>query len=125
MAVKMMLPLLCAALSTVASAGPVDTRVELGSRPALLVADLAEGELKSRLEACLDEPPRRTAFSIGHRGAGLVFPEHTREAYEAAYRMGAGTLECDVTFTKDLELVCRHAQNDLATRFRAYVTRDD
>jgi len=29
--------------------------------------------------------------------------------------MGAGTLECDVTFTKDLELVCRHAQNDLAT----------
>ena len=24
--------------------------------------------------------------------------------------MGAGILECDVTFTKDLELVCRHAQ---------------
>ena len=48
------------------------------------------------------EPPRRTSFSIGHRGAGLVFPEHTLEAYEAAFRMGAGTLECDVTFTKDL-----------------------
>jgi glycerophosphoryl diester phosphodiesterase len=96
-------------------AQPVDTRVELGLRPKLLVADLAEGELKSRLQACLDEPPRRTAFSIGHRGAGLVFPEHTLEAYEAAYRMGAGTLECDVTFTKDLALVCRHAQNDLAT----------
>jgi len=108
---------LAAALACVTAvrAQPVDTRVELGSRPALLVADLAEGELKSRLEACLGEPPRRTAFSIGHRGAGLVFPEHTREAYEAAYRMGAGTLECDVTFTKDLELVCRHAQNDLAT----------
>jgi glycerophosphoryl diester phosphodiesterase len=29
--------------------------------------------------------------------------------------MGAGTLECDVTFTKDLALVCRHSQNDLAT----------
>ena len=67
------------------------------------------------MQACLDEPPRRTAFSIGHRGAGLVLPEHTLEAYEAGYRMGAGTLECDVTFTKDLELVCRHAQNDLAT----------
>jgi glycerophosphoryl diester phosphodiesterase len=108
---------LAAALACVsaAQAQPVDTRVELGARPALLVADLAEGELKSRLEACLDEPPRRTAFSIGHRGAGLVFPEHTLEAYEAAYRMGAGTVECDVTFTKDLELVCRHAQNDLAT----------
>jgi glycerophosphoryl diester phosphodiesterase len=29
--------------------------------------------------------------------------------------MGAGVLECDVTFTADKELVCRHAQNDLAT----------
>jgi glycerophosphoryl diester phosphodiesterase len=44
-----------------------------------------------------------------------VLPEHTLETYEAAHRMGAGTLECDVTFTKDLALVCRHAQNDLAT----------
>jgi glycerophosphoryl diester phosphodiesterase len=109
--------LLAAALgfSAGARAQTVDTRVELGPRPAYLVADLPDGELKARLQACLDEPPRRTAFSIGHRGAGLVFPEHTLEAYEAGYRMGAGTLECDVTFTKDLELVCRHAQNDLAT----------
>ena len=89
--------------------------MELGARPAFLVADMREGELKRRLQSCLNEPPRRTAFSIGHRGAGIVLPEHTLEAYEAAYRMGAGTLECDVTFTKDLELVCRHAQNDLAT----------
>ncbi len=29
--------------------------------------------------------------------------------------MGAGILECDVTFTKDKKLVCRHAQNDLHT----------
>ena len=29
--------------------------------------------------------------------------------------MGAGIIECDVTFTKDLELVCRHSQCDLAT----------
>ncbi|TNY08261.1 glycerophosphodiester phosphodiesterase family protein, partial [Escherichia coli] len=43
------------------------------------------------------------------------FPEHTRESYEAAARMGAGIVECDVTFTKDKELVCRHAQNDLHT----------
>jgi glycerophosphoryl diester phosphodiesterase len=98
-----------------ADAQPVDASVVLGPRPQLLVADLPAGELKARLEACLAEPPRRTAFSIGHRGAGLVFPEHTLEAYEAAYRMGAGTIECDVTFTKDLALVCRHAQDDLAT----------
>lgn len=96
-------------------AQPVDSSVELGARPAMLVADMREGPLKARLAACLEQPPRRTEFSIGHRGAGLVLPEHTAEAYEAAFRMGAGTLECDVTFTKDLELVCRHAQNDLAT----------
>jgi len=29
--------------------------------------------------------------------------------------MGAGILECDVTFTKDKELVCRHSQSDLHT----------
>jgi glycerophosphoryl diester phosphodiesterase len=29
--------------------------------------------------------------------------------------MGAGIVECDVTFTKDKQLVCRHAQNDLHT----------
>jgi glycerophosphoryl diester phosphodiesterase len=89
--------------------------VELGPRPRFLVDDMRDGPLKERLRACLEEPPRRTSFSIGHRGAGLVYPEHTLEAYEAGFRMGAGTLECDVTFTKDLALVCRHSQNDLAT----------
>ncbi len=44
-----------------------------------------------------------------------MFPEHTKESYEAAARMGAGVVECDVTFTKDKQLVCRHAQNDLHT----------
>ena len=44
-----------------------------------------------------------------------MFPEHTKESYEAAARMGAGIVECDVTFTKDKALVCRHAQNDLHT----------
>lgn len=29
--------------------------------------------------------------------------------------MGAGISECDVTFTKDLQLICRHAQCDLHT----------
>jgi len=45
----------------------------------------------------------------------LQFPEHTLESYVAAAQMGAGILECDVAFTKDRELVCRHAQNDLHT----------
>ena len=54
-------------------------------------------------------------FSIGHRGACLQFPEHTLESYKAAAIQGAGIIECDVTFTKDRELVCRHSQCDLHT----------
>jgi glycerophosphoryl diester phosphodiesterase len=90
-------------------------RIDLGPRPEFLVRDMSDSPLKETLVACLDDEPERTDFSIGHRGAPLLFPEHTRESYVAAARMGAGVLECDVTFTKDQELVCRHAQNDLAT----------
>jgi glycerophosphoryl diester phosphodiesterase len=76
---------------------------------------MEDGELKEELLGCFDSKPRRSLLSIGHRGAPLQFPEHTKESYEAAHRMGAGIVECDVTFTKDRELVCRHAQDDLAT----------
>jgi len=89
--------------------------VQLGQRPFFLVDDMADSKLKRRLEACSNGPFRSTDFSIGHRGAALQFPEHTKESYIAGARMGAGILECDVTFTKDKELVCRHAQCDLHT----------
>jgi glycerophosphoryl diester phosphodiesterase len=89
--------------------------IQLGPRPFFLVNDMAEGALKTKLQSCSNGPFQKTAFSIGHRGAPLMFPEHTKESYEAAARMGAGVLECDVTFTKDKALVCRHAQNDLHT----------
>ena len=89
--------------------------VHLGPRPFWLVDDMDEGRLKDRLQSCRADKIRPTDFSIGHRGAPLQFPEHTLESYVAAARMGAGILECDVAFTKDRELVCRHAQNDLHT----------
>ncbi len=71
--------------------------------------------LKTALERCSDKAIRETDFSIGHRGAALQFPEHTKGSYQAAARMGAGIVECDVTFTKDRQLVCRHSQCDLHT----------
>jgi glycerophosphoryl diester phosphodiesterase len=89
--------------------------VQLGPRPYFLVQDMEESALKTKLQQCAEGPFRRTDFSIGHRGAALQFPEHTKESYEAAARMGAGIIECDVTFTADLELVCRHSQCDLHT----------
>jgi glycerophosphoryl diester phosphodiesterase len=90
--------------------------IQLGPRPFFLVNDMADSALKTKLLACTARDSfRRSDFSIGHRGAALQFPEHTKQSYEAAARMGAGIVECDVTFTKDKELVCRHAQNDLHT----------
>ncbi len=91
--------------------------VQLGPRPFFLVNDMQESPLKTQLQACAArrDEYKKSDFSIGHRGAALQFPEHTKESYEAAAIMGAGILECDVTFTKDKELVCRHAQNDLHT----------
>lgn len=89
--------------------------VELGPRPYYLIDQMQDGPLKQRLESCKDMTMKPHPFSIGHRGAPLMFPEHTIESNRAAARMGAGILECDVTFTKDKELVCRHAQNDLHT----------
>jgi len=87
--------------------------IELGPRPFFLINNMDDSELKEKLKKCSTGPIKKTNFSIGHRGAAMQFPEHTRESYKAAVKMGAGIVECDVTFTKDKELVCRHSQCDL------------
>lgn len=99
------------------------SHVQLGMRPFFLVDDMSDSPLKQRLQQCGQRGQFKPSdFSIGHRGAAMQFPEHTRESYTAAARMGAGIVECDVTFTKDKELVCRHAQNDLHTTTNILVT---
>lgn len=89
--------------------------VQLGVRPFYLIDDMDEGPLKDRLAACKDQRFYKTDFSIAHRGAPLQFPEHTEQSYRAAALQGAGIIECDVAFTKDKALVCRHSQCDLHT----------
>jgi len=90
--------------------------VQVGPRPYYLIDKMTDSPLKSKLESCSEGPFAKTDFSIGHRGgAPLQFPEHTKESHEAGARMGAGILECDVTFTRDGQLVCRHDQCDLHT----------
>ncbi len=106
------------------SADEKSPRVQLGPRPFYLVGKMDDSPLKRKLQQCAARPFfSQTDFSIGHRGGGpLQFPEHTKESHEAGARMGAGVLECDVTFTSDGELVCRHDQCDLHTTTNILVT---
>lgn len=92
-----------------------DNNIQLGPRPFYLVEGLDDGPLKRNLQRCAAGPFTPTDFSIGHRGAALQFPEHTKESYMAASRQGAGIIECDVAVAGDGELVCRHDQCDLYT----------
>ncbi|MEO9896009.1 MAG: glycerophosphodiester phosphodiesterase family protein, partial [Paracoccaceae bacterium] len=105
----------CVLLSLVVATPALSDAISTGPRPLYLIDQMDPGPLKEKLLSCAADPVKRTDFSIGHRGAPLQFPEHTAESYVAAARMGAGILECDVTFTSDKQLVCRHAQDDLHT----------
>ena len=88
--------------------------VTVGPRPLFLIDDMADSPLKRpRLVREPPHAPQRLSRSV--TAARPAVSEHTRRSYIAAARMGAGIIECDVTFTKDKELVCRHAQNDLHT----------
>src|SRR5262245_33766012 len=97
--------------------------IQVGPRPYYLVAKMNPGPLKTALQQCSEKPLKKTDCSIGNRGGGtLQIPEHTKESHEAGARMGAGILECDVTFTNDGNLVCRHDQCDLHTTTNILVT---
>lgn len=114
-ALKSILLWTCGVSFTIASSSAFSNTDTINERLNTLVTALDESDLKTTLSSCLSQPLKPTLFSIGHRGAPLQFPEHTREGYIAAAEMGAGIIECDVTFTKDKTLVCRHSQCDLAT----------
>lgn len=100
------------------SIGSILVTTYFGSRPSYLVSNMNPSSLKTKLETCLHNELFSITpddFSIGHRGAALQFPEHTKESYLAAIAQGAGIVECDIAVTKDGELVCRHDQCDLHT----------
>lgn len=93
---------------------PIES-IQLGPRPYWLVDDMSDSPVKKQLEECKDiKEFKPSAWSIAHRGGGTLFmPEHSVESNLAGARMGAGVLECDVAFTSDRQLVCRHSQCDL------------
>ncbi|CAN9141372.1 unnamed protein product [Alternaria alternata] len=91
-----------------------DYLVSLGPRPYYIINNMTDSPLKRKLQSCENTPVSISGFSIGHRGGGtLQFPEETIRSEDAGARMGAGILECDVTFTSDRGLVCRHDLCDL------------
>jgi len=90
--------------------------ISLGPRPYYIINNMTTGPLRSKLESCENGPFQVTDLSIGHRGGGtLQFHEESVESTIAGARMGAGILECDVSFTADRGLVCRHSLCDLHT----------
>jgi glycerophosphoryl diester phosphodiesterase len=123
MIVATLLPGLCSAADEKEHNDGKKSSVQVGPRPFYLVDQMEPSTLKRKLQQCSQGPFYQTDFSIGHRGGGtLQFPEHTKESHEAGARMGAGILECDVTFTKDGQLVCRHDKCDLHTTTDILVT---
>lgn len=52
--------------------------------------------------------PANSVEIIAHRGASGYLPEHTLEAYAAAYFMGADYIEQDLVMTKDGVPICLH-----------------
>ena len=55
----------------------------------------------------------RGPLIIGHRGASGYRPEHTRSAYDLAFRLGADAVEPDIVATRDGVLVLRH-ENEIS-----------
>ena len=60
---------------------------QVGPRPFYLVDKMKDGPLKATLKQCTG-PFRKTDFSIGHRGAPLQFPEHTKEVLRSGRAHG-------------------------------------
>ncbi len=52
--------------------------------------------------------PRARPRVVAHRGSSKDYPEHTLEAYQRAFDVGADGIECDVRLTRDGQLVCVH-----------------
>eukprot|EP00986_Skeletonema_menzelii_P003273 scaffold981_cov144-Skeletonema_menzelii.AAC.5 len=100
--------------------------VSIGPRPYFLINEMDDSnpELKSTLQKCSMNIKsfRPSNFVLGHRGAALQFPEHTDRSHDAATRMGAGIVECDINLTKDKQLICRHERCDLHLTTNVLVT---
>ena len=52
--------------------------------------------------------PTDRPLVVAHRGSSGSLPEHTSMSYQRAVDEGADVIECDLTITQDLVLICMH-----------------
>lgn len=52
--------------------------------------------------------PTTRPLNVAHRGSSGSLPEHTVLAYQRAIDEGADVIECDLTVSRDLVLLCMH-----------------
>jgi glycerophosphoryl diester phosphodiesterase len=90
------IPLLLGSVLALAQAPKPTAAVQVGQRPFFLGDNMADGALKTKLKSCGNGPFSATNFSIGHRGAPLLFSEHTQESYILATPLAA---KCTKPFT--------------------------
>ena len=113
------LAIMAALIGTLTSAGSrLAEDVEaalLGPRPLYLVDDMDESDLRAMLRRCAAGPFERTDFSIGHRGAPLQFPEHTRSRTGRRRAWAPASWSATSPSRRTRQLVCRHSQCDLHT----------
>ena len=77
------LAMLAPAVPAAAQGVPLPREAQIGPRPFYLVDKMKDGPLKEKLSQCTG-PFHKSDFSIGHRGAAMEFPEHSKESYVGA-----------------------------------------
>ncbi|KAK9829812.1 hypothetical protein WJX72_008034 [[Myrmecia] bisecta] len=92
------------------SAPDVDCHLRIGDTRSSAAAQATDKRVP------FPQPP----WVIAHRGNAGELPEHTAQAYLQGIQEGADFIECDMTLTKDCQVVCRH-EPDLNGTTDAYV----
>jgi hypothetical protein len=67
--------------------------------------------MKNNLETC-QNPLTTNTMSVSHRGAPLIYPEHTYQGIQRAVNDGAYWIECDTVPTKVRKLLGTEACHD-------------
>ena len=74
---------------------------------ALVTPRVIERPVPPQFDHGVDLPTTRP-LNVAHRGSSGSLPEHTVLGYQRAIDEGADVIECDLTVSRDLVLLCMH-----------------